>query len=303
MKKYFIDFFAAAIVIAVFMTGCKKKEADDLPDTATHNLIFKFKFDSTQVRLDAFGNPKSVPSNHGAQSPRFNKMSSHYIELAPSATTKLGDGFVAYKAPETTLGGDLAIDFDQSTLAGEGETFYSVPLKDVAAGSYKYVRVSLAYQSYDINFRYNYLSVDYDYTGTIASFIGFDTYIRHLLIKDSTLTLNANRKQGYWAFEWKYPQSSYGGVSQGQAPAGATTVPNPINSSSPIPAGSCVVTGEFPSTFLITGKETQDVVITISLSTNKSFEWVEHSTPGYYEPAAGDTVFDMGIRGLIPVVN
>jgi hypothetical protein len=303
MKNTPVILFAAAIITSALFSGCKKKEVDDLPATATHYLVFKFKFDSTQQRLNNLGQPSTVPSDHSAQSPRFNKMSSHYIELAPFATTPLGSGFVAYKAPETGIGGDLAIDFDQSTLAGNGETFYSVPLKNVPAGTYTYLRVSLAYQNYDINFRVNASGTDYDLTGTLASFIGFETYIRNYKIKDSTVTENANKKQGYWGFEWNYTPLGLGGVSKGQAPPGATTVPNPISSTSPIPPGSCVVTGPFTSSFLITGKETQDIVITVSLSTNKSFEWVEHSTPGYYEPLAGDTVVDMGIRGLIPVVN
>ena len=303
MKKTPAILFAAAIMTSALFSGCKKKEVDDLPATATHYLIFKFKFDSTQQRLNNLGQLSTIPSNHSAQSPRFNKMSSHYIELAPEATTQLGDGYPAYRAPETLLGGDMAIDFDQSTLAGNGETFFSVPLKNVPPGTYKYLRVSLAYQNYDINFRVNASGTDYDLTGTLASFIGFETYIRNYKIKDSTITENANKKQGYWGFEWNYPSLGLGGVSKGQAPPGATTVPNPINSTSPIPAGSCVVTGPFTSSFLITGDETEDVVITVSLSTNKSFEWVEHSTPGFYEPLAGDTVVDMGIRGLIPIVN
>src|SRR6185436_7874478 len=137
MEKSKFNIMVGTIIIIALFAGCKKKEVEDLPASATHYLIFKFKFDPNQARLNAFGNVSTVPSNHSAQSPRFNKMSSHYIELAPEATTQLGKGFVVYKAPETTVGGDLAIDFDQSTLASEGETFFSMPLKDVAGGTYR----------------------------------------------------------------------------------------------------------------------------------------------------------------------
>ena len=289
------------VMNALIINSCKKD--DEVPETAAHYLVFKFKFDSTQARLNNFGQPAAVPSNHSAQSPRFNKMSAHYIELTPDANTALGTSMVVYRAPETYAGGNNAIDFDQSVLAGEGEEFFRIPIKNVAPGSYKYLRVSLAYQNYDINFRFDTLGNSYYFDGTIASFIGFETYINSYKIKDSTVAVNANKLQGYWAFEWNNPLFGLPALSQGQAPAGATTVPNPIHSSSPIPAGSCVVTGEFPSTFLITGNEIQDIVITVSLSTNKSFEWKENSHPGYYEPQAGDTVVDMGIRGLIPIVN
>ena len=91
-------------------------------------------------------------------------------------------------------------------------------------------------------------------------------------------------------------------MSSGQAPAGATTVPNPLFASSPIPAGSCVVTGMFASPLVITGNETSDINIRVSLSTNKSFEWTEVANPGTYDPADGDVPVDMGIRGMIPNV-
>lgn len=290
---------------STLFSSCKddKEETPD-PTPSGPKLIFKFKFDSTQVRLDGFGQPSSIPSGHSAQSPRFNKMSSHYIELAPTAFTALGSGAVLYRNDETTAGGDNAIDFEKSILAGQNETFFSVPLASVTTGTYQYLRVSLAYQNYDINFRVNVSGTDFDLNGTLASFIGFNTYIKSFKIKDSTIVLNDDRKQGYWAFELHYPGfplPQY--VSSGQAPDGATTVPNPINNTSPIPAGSCVVTGPFSTPLTISGNETQDIVITVSLSVNKSFEWVENSNPDYFEPAAGDTVVDMGIRGLIPIVN
>jgi hypothetical protein len=41
-------------------------------------------------------------------------------------------------------------------------------------------------------------------------------------------------------------------------------------------------------------------VVTVSLSTNKSFEWIEVNADGYYQPELGEAVVDMGLRGLIP---
>ncbi len=225
--------------------------------------------------------------------------------------TALGSGFVVYKSAETTAGGNNAIDFSKSLFAGNNETFYSIPIANVTPGTYEYLRVSLAYQNYDINLRYTDTTsgMNFDLTGTVASFIGFNTYITTHKIKDSTVAVNDDKKQGYWGFElhpFGFPIPNY--VSTGQAPEGATTVPNPNFATSPIPAGSCVVTGAFTngttaSPLVITGNETSDVIVTVSLSTNKSFEWVEYGNPAFYEPAAGDTVVDMGIRGLIPIKN
>ena len=284
----------SVFICLALIWSCKDDEDVTPPAQQTPRLVFKFVFDSTQVRLDGLGNPSTLPANHGAQSPVFNKMSAHYIELTPDAFTALGGGEVLYHHEETTAGGATAIDFSKSNPVGNTEVFYSLPISEVTPGTYDYLRVSLAYQNYDVKVRANVSGTNYDFTGTLASFIGYNTYINSYKIKDSTVVVGANKLQGYWAFESQY------GVTQGQAPAGATTVPNPIFSTSPIPQGSCVVTGAFSTPLVITGNETSDVVITVSVSTNKSFEWVENSAAGYYEPLAGDTVVDMGVRGIIP---
>ena len=78
---------------------------------------------------------------------------------------------------------------------------------------------------------------------------------------------------------------------------------NPISATSPVPAGSCVVTGSFPVPLTITGNETDHIVIIVSLSTNKSFEWVETDGYNVFEPIDGETVVDMGVRGMIPTVQ
>nr|MBP6658316.1 hypothetical protein [Bacteroidia bacterium] len=70
---------------------------------------------------------------------------------------------------------------------------------------------------------------------------------------------------------------------------------------SPVPAGSCVVTGAFDQPLVITGNETKDIVINVSLSVNNSFEWIDVAGDNVYEPAV-DAVVDMGVRGVIPYV-
>jgi hypothetical protein len=83
-----LKFFSMIGLIVIALTACEEK--------ATPKLVFKFKFDSTQVRLDNLGNPAIMPANHRGQSPKFNQMSSHYIELAPNALTALGTGEVLF---------------------------------------------------------------------------------------------------------------------------------------------------------------------------------------------------------------
>lgn len=255
-------------------------------------LIIKFKFDPTQIRLNNIGQPSTVALGNAAQSPIFNSISAHYLEFTPNALTQVGQGSILYTGPSTTLGGANAIDFSQAKIVGEGEAFLSVPLKNLPAGSYEYVRVSLSYQNYNINVR----ASGNDYVGTLASFVGYNNYITTHSVAGNPFVVNDDKSQGYWAFA--IPSVGYS--TFGQTPAGATTVPNPINATSPIPAGSCLVTGKFANNFVVTGTETKNVEVQLSLSINNSFEWQEVNADGKFEPSAGENVVDMGLRGLIP---
>lgn len=284
--KHIIVLFIAAII----SFSCTDKDDNVLKEEP--QLVIKFKFDPNQVRLDNFGQPSAVPSGNAAQSPVFNTISAHYFELASNAFTPLGDGAILYKASETIAGGDVAIDFSQAKIVGEDEVFLSIPLSQVPQGNYEYVRVSLSYQNYDIAVRSNMV----DYVGTLESFVGYNTYISTHYIGNNSFPVNGNRLQGYWAFGLHgFPYAT-----SGQAPEGATTVPNPIATTSPIPPGSCVVTGKFQNNLVVTNTEPRSIYVTLSLSTNNSFEWEEITADGKYEPSIGENVVDMGLRGLVP---
>ncbi len=282
--------FSAIILLfslSIGFTSCKKD--DPKPDGPV--LRFKFVMDPTQERLGNLGTAAAMPAGHAGQNPQFNGISAHYVELAPTQYTLLGEGAVLFKNEETTVGGSKAIVFKKEVIKNNGEVFLEVPLADVAAGSYEWLRVSLSYQNFDVQFDASGLT----FTGTLASFVGYNTYIENYKIKDSTVTVNGNRAQGYWGFETIYT------LNTGQAPA--TTVPNPIQATSPIPLNSCVVTGGFAQPFVITGTETEDVTILVSLSTNKSFEWEDVNGDNTWDPLDGENVVDMGLRGLIPSVE
>lgn len=317
--------FIAAVLAT--MVACKKEETKtetttpppvttptcptcSFPDTVWASassvgprLIFKFKFDSTQVRLNNLGQISLIPAGNAGQSPHFNAMSAHYIELASDDFTQVGAGTVLYRAEETDCGGSKAIVFCKSVLCKDGDVFFSIPLKDVKPGTYKWLRVSLAYQNYDIKVRSKDAGV---IDGTLASFVGFNTYVSKFKMKNAVMTptLNPgqNKAQGYWAFYTKV----FGVEFKSEGQSAQTTVVNP-NPNSPIPAGSCLVTGELYNSataqtqpFTVTGNETQDKIITVSLSTNKSFEWKEVTADGLFQPEIGETVVDMGLRGMIP---
>jgi hypothetical protein len=279
--------------ICALIWSCSEDNDDNLQQPTQPNLIIKLKFDRNQERLGNLGQPVTIPPGNAAQSPSINRMSANYIELAPTATTPLETGEIIYVGAETTAGGSQAINFQNAIFAGNDDTFVTIPLSEIASGTYEWVRVSLAYQEGNIDVLVN----GQDITGTLGSFVGYNSYITSFDLNGSTFNINANKPQGFWAFE------AFGFTTQGQAPEGATTVPNPLFDSSPIPPGSCVVTGAFENGLIITGNETQDVTITLSFSINNSFEWMEVNPDGKYEPEAGEQVVDMGLRGLIPIVS
>jgi hypothetical protein len=323
----------ALTLISGILFSCQKKQEDpqpapptpsttgsstsgcptcSFPDTVWNStatgpkLVFKFKFDSTQARLNNLGQATTVGAGNAAYSPIFNFMSSHYIELAANDNTPIGGGQVLYHAPETTCGGSVAIIHCQSVMVKNNEVLFSIPIASVAAGSYKWARVSLAYQNYDIKVKTSSAGI---INGTIASFVGFRTWLTkykmHGVVMTPTVGVSGNNNQGYWGFYTKVFGLDY--FVDGQAPA--TTVVNPNSANIPTPNGSCLVQGEFVSAsnlsagspLVITGTETSDVIITISLSTNKSFEWNEVTADGYFQPEVGEKPVDMGIRGMIPI--
>ena len=255
-------------------------------------LIVKLVLNDNQERLGNAGKPASIPVGNAGQTPIFNGISAHYLELAPSAYTQLGSGSILYHAAETSQGGSIAIDFSKAIIKKSNDIFLEIPLKNISAGDYEWVRLSLSYQNYDVQFYYNSVP----YTGTLASFVGYNSYIKSYLIKNQSVTVDSNKSQGYWGFE------AISGVQTGQAPPGATTVPNPLFATSPIPAGSCVVTGKFATKLTITNNETQDIELLMNLSINKSFEWKDVNGNGRWDVDAnsGEKVVDMGLRGLIP---
>jgi hypothetical protein len=298
------------ISLILVIASCKKTSTANPSNPTGPRLIFVYKMDSTQARLDNFGNVAGMASGHWGQSPAFHIMGVHYIEMDTSAYIQLGGGTVLYMTPTLIHGTDTAIDFTQEAKGNTGDTIYSVSLKNVKAGNYQYLRVSLAYQNYDVTFRidtpnYNGIAIHQDFPCTIASFIGVNTYITNYTIKTQSIAVNGSKKQGYWGAEELITLPGFSQTYTQTGQAQSTTVVNPLFATSSIPLGSCVVTGAFsPTNLLITGNETQDIVITVSLSTNKSFEWVDANGNQKWDALnANEPVVDMGVRGMIPIIG
>jgi hypothetical protein len=78
MTKLFQPILAILFLSGILLS-CKKDE-----QVASKPVVkFIFRFDSTQARLNNIGQPSAIAAGNAAQSPVFNKMSAHYVELAP----------------------------------------------------------------------------------------------------------------------------------------------------------------------------------------------------------------------------
>ncbi|MCB0706080.1 MAG: hypothetical protein KDC34_12245 [Saprospiraceae bacterium] len=298
-----------SFVLLFALSACQRVDDDDIP-TGTPELHFRFQFDAQQERLNNLGQVATLPSGHAAQTPIFQKLSVHVLDLTPNQFTPYGEGFLVFKGPETNAGGAQAINFDEALVGAENEVFYSTELANIPPGTYEYARVSVSYQLYDIKFNLREIPIVGELlqqSGRVASFVGYNTYLTEIQPKDKTLTVMDDKLQGFWALELDLdpPYQPYNQLFSGEAPAGATTVVNPLASTSGIPAGSCVVTGKFSEPLVITGDETKDLFIDLSFSINQSFEWIDMDSNGqldfYLENTAqSDQIVDMGLRGLIP---
>jgi len=285
MRTNYAYFFTLLLALPAFLIfSCSNDETS----REEPMLIVKFQFDNDYERLDNLAAAYPVTPGHAAQTPIINKVAAHFLELAPDKFTKLGEGTVLYHAPETSQGGEKAIDFSQAKLVGAGDTFIKIPLSKVASGNYNWVRLSLSYQNLGLRF----LQSGREYTGTMANFPGFRTFIGSHAIGNNFFEINANKEKGYWAFALdNNPFSAEGQSLNEHSTSGSTTS---------AAADSNVISGKFLKEFQITGSETKDVVVTLSLSTANSFVWREVNFDGRFEPSAGEVISDVGFRTITP---
>jgi hypothetical protein len=297
-------FSAFLLFLAVLICGsCQKR-----PDPLVH---FRVKFDPLQERLNANGLPSGITAGRAAQTPLINAIGVQQIELATGNSVAAGKGVVLFSTPTTVAGGETAIDFGQLKFAKDGEILFSIPMSQIGIGRYDWIRVAVAYQNFDVQF--NMTNVPFsgnfnDERGTLATFLGDNNYITKYRVSTKDETVNANKKQGYWCFETKLASaySSNDRMYNGQAIESPTLV-NPLSQTSPLPMGSCLVTGRFDTPLNITGKEAQEVTVTLSFSTNRSFEWEESvARNGKWDADRQantgqppiERVVDAGLRGL-----
>lgn len=274
-------------------------EASDSPDLA---------------RLDNDGNPVSPLPGNGSMSPiAINQLAINYIELVQTDTTGYKEGVIIYKAPETYIGGELAIHFDSLIMTSPGDDFFNVNLKKIPAGTYKYIRISVAYISYDIPLNIAAipgLGEVNDTRATFASLLGFRTYVNSITPLLIPKEINDNKERGYWLLETQIaaPNEGLSTIYSWQLESDNITSVNVLAGSAPIPSTQGVMTGMFDSPLEVLEEDTRDIRIHLGLSTNGIFEWEDSNSNGFWDFNASDiylseSVIDFGIRGVTPTVE
>lgn len=258
--------------VMVFLLGCKKQN--------TGSIHFKIKFDPLQERLNGVGFPTGIGSGNAAQSPVMNSIGVNSLELLNNAFTQSGKGSILFNTPTKTGESSTAIEFSQIKIAKDGEIFLSVPIKDITPGKYEWLRTSIAYQNFDV--KMNVLNIPFvgnllDERGALASFSGNNNYITKYKVAEKEDVVNGYKKQGYWSFETKFNPAfvTLNRTFNGYISDGSITFVNPIAQSSPTPASASSITGRLDTPLSISGTETEDITIVMTLSTNNSFEWEE----------------------------
>ena len=299
---------ALTLALVSFM-ACSKQ-----PDKMLHFVV---KFDPLQEKLGNNGLPTTLKTGLAAQTPAMNSIGISGIELVKDDFTKFGQGVDVFSTPETTSGGEKALDYQQVRMLKEGEIVVSVPLKNVAAGTYNWIRTTVAAQNFDVQFNMTNVPFAGNFLkerGALASFSTANNYITTYKVFSKTDSVRANKKQGYWSFETKLNQAykPYDKMFNGQSSVGTFTSPNPLLQTAPTPLDNTILTGRFDTPLSITGSETQDVTVILTLSCNKSFEWEEtinrngewdfnlQPVPG--QPSV-ERIVDVGLRSLKAKAN
>lgn len=299
-------------LIGITLLSCSTEEPVKNPNYEPR-LHITFIMDVDAERLDNLGNPISIPEGNAAQSPDFEVLGLHFIGLYPDKFTPYDKGVTITSTTTTGSGGATAIDFDNEAFFNEEVNTLSLPLSYVTAGTYEYFRSSIGYQKYKITYNLEGAETaipdwpdgvddNVDVDATIASFLGYNTYIGKYTVDQLSVSVFGNKAQGYFGLETKGTINGFDftQLTEGEAPQ--TTVPNPIGDTSPVPEGSCVVTGKFPDALVIPANATEDINIEVVISINQSFEWEDGNGNGKYEPLLDEKVVDMGTRGLFPLV-
>ncbi len=295
----------AIICLTLFlMTGCRKQNSA--------RVYFKIKFDPLQERLNSSGIVAGIGSGNAAQTPLMNTAGIEALEILRNAQAQPKDITTLFSVSTTTSGGNPATDYSKLIMVKDGDTFLSVPISNISPGKYEWLRIAIPFQNFDI--RFNMLNVPFigdlpDERATLASFISSENYITKYKIWEKEDVVNGNKKRGYWSLETRLnpAYNSLNTIFRGYITDNTITFVNPIVKAATSTNASSFITGKLDTPLSITGSETEDITIVLTLSINNMFEWEENinrngkwdiNTQGTGGQPQAEKIKDLGFRSL-----
>ncbi len=290
--------------IILFSMGCRKQN--------NAKINFKIKFDPLQERLNSQGLSAGIGSGNAAQTPAMNSIGIEGLEILKNAYSKTGEGSMLFNIPKTMAGGSSAIDYSKLIIVKDGDVFLSASIRNIPPGKYEWMRTSVSCQNFDL--RVNMVNIPFvgnlpDERVAFATFMGSNNYISKYKIWEKEDVVNGNKDRGYWCLETKFNTAfnSLNTVYRGQLAENSITFVNPIAQTSPSLTGSADVVGRFETPLSISGAETEDINVVLTLSTNNMFEWEESinrngkwdiNAQGANGQPEFEKIKDIGFRGL-----
>jgi hypothetical protein len=291
-------------LILLLAVGCRKQN--------NARLYVKIKFDPLQERLNNQGLSTGIGAGNAAQTPAINHVGIEGLEILKTAFSKAGEGSVLFSVPKTNAGGSAAVDYSKLITVKDGDVFLSTPVRDIAPGKYEWLRASVACHNFDL--RVNMINIPFvgnlpDERAAFAGFLGTNNYITKYKVWEKEDVVNGNKGRGYWCMETKFNAAfnSLNTIYRGQMTDKNITFVNPISQTVPTLTGSADVVGRFETPLSITGAETEDITVVLTLSTNNMFEWEENinrngkwdiNAQGSNGQPEFEKIKDIGFRGL-----
>jgi len=170
------------------LSSCNPDENDNeyVPSGNPHYfpiayLNYVLKFDSTQSRLDKYGNVSNLPLGHGAQSPVINSLRIGFVEFLEDSAVPYDSGYRGLIFPQILNNNDTGFKCCNPDFA-EGQIFSIMVGDDGLYKSFRYIRIYLVYENLRIKYSFNNTIFD----GNVAAFLGHKALTQQFHIQDSS---------------------------------------------------------------------------------------------------------------------
>lgn len=270
--------------------------------------------------------------------PIVNKISAHkvlFYNNDPSLNEAPYPVYIGKESFTKRFGDSLGIDYDKASMVKEGENLIEIPLSTLRPGTYNWMLVELSYQNLTVPIRLdsvwqpvyinNQIAIPSAglfgvYSATVAGFSGFNHFFNTGFYINKYF-YRSNKDSFYLNDGWYFTESTLGAngfnypldstylSDRGEIVKVNPLHKNPLANSKNLSAalfqtlkftkqGNPIMT---TTPLVITGNETESIVIECALATKNCFEWRDNRTNGMWDAYRREPV-RFGFRGMQPVV-